>query len=248
MTVADHEKLVQQIGQRVQEVREEIAQAAARSGRDATAVRLVAVTKTHPPELLAAAVEAGAREIGENYLQEAEDKFLALGWPSAGIDHPPVVRHAIGHIQTNKIRLALQWFEVIETIDSLRLAERLDTAAAALGRTVPVLLQVNISNEPTKYGFFSEEIEGVLHRVANLTHIRVDGLMTIGRFEPDPEAARGEFQALRTLRDRLRAVAPSGMCFDELSMGMSHDFPVAIEEGATIVRVGSRLFGSRPDK
>ncbi|MHB9022867.1 MAG: YggS family pyridoxal phosphate-dependent enzyme [Armatimonadota bacterium] len=248
MTAADHEKLVGQIRQRVLEVQEEIALAAARSGRDAGAITLVAVTKTHPPALLAAAVEAGVEHIGENYLQEAEDKFLTLGWPGAGDGQPPAVRHAIGHIQTNKIRLALQWFEIIETVDSLRLAEHLDSAAAALGCVVPVLLQVNISNEPTKFGFFSGEVEGVLPRMANLAHIRVEGLMTIGRFEPDPEAARGEFRALRELRDRLHAAAPPGVQLDELSMGMSHDFPVAIEEGATIVRVGSRLFGPRPEK
>jgi len=245
MVIPYDERLVTDLRCRLDAVREEIAHAAAGAGRSPESVRLVAVTKMHPAEVLAAAVQVGVTEIGENYLQEARDKFAALGWPEAPLGHAPVVRHAIGHLQSNKIRLALTWFDMIQTVDSLRLAERIDAVAGEMGRTVPVLLQINISGEPTKSGIFSDDVEGVLLRLANLANIQVSGLMTIGRFEPDPNAAREEFCAMRALRDRLRPVAPPSIRLDELSMGMSHDFPVAVEEGATIVRVGSRLFGPR---
>jgi len=245
MESSTFDTLVAEIRRRLDAVREEIAQAAERSGRPANAVRLIAVTKTHPAPVLQAAVAAGVTEIGENYLQEAGDKFTALGWPEAVTGGAPVTRHAIGHIQTNKIRLALDWFEMIQTVDSLRLAERIDRIAGEIGRSVPVLLQVNISEESTKSGFFYQEVEGILPRLAKLAHIQVEGLMTIGRLEPDPEAARGEFAAVRALSERLGQVSPPEIRFRELSMGMSHDFAVAVEEGATMVRVGSRLFGPR---
>lgn len=238
--------LISELTQRLANVRGAMADAARRAGRPADAVRLVAVTKTHPASVLQAAVQVGMTEIGENYVQEATQKFQALGWPEAGAGPAPAVRHAIGHLQTNKVRAALRWFDVIQTVDSLKLAERIDHIASELGREpVPVLIQVNTSGEPQKSGIFPDDVEGLLLRLANLTFIRVTGLMTIGRFEPDPEAARQEFIALRELRDRLRRNMPPGIRLDELSMGMSHDFPVAIEEGATIVRVGSRLFGPR---
>jgi len=245
MTNPTLESLVQDISQRLSGIQDEMADAARRSGRSADVVRLVAVTKTHPSLVLQAAVLAGVTEIGENYIQEAEEKFTALGWPEATASSPPVIRHAIGHLQTNKIRKALRWFEMIHTVDSLRLAESINQIAGEMKRTVRILLQVNISEEPTKFGIFPEDIAGVLPGMANLPHIQVDGLMMIGRMEPDPESAREEFRALRNLRDRLQRVAPSGIHLHELSMGMSHDFAIAIEEGATLVRVGSRLFGSR---
>ncbi|MHB0936307.1 MAG: YggS family pyridoxal phosphate-dependent enzyme [Armatimonadota bacterium] len=239
--------LVMELTQRLAEVREAISNAARRSGRPAESVRLVAVTKTHPAPLLQAAVQAGMTEIGENYIQEAAEKFQALGWPEAAAGPAPAIRHAIGHLQANKVRTTLRWFDVIQTVDSFELADRIDRIARELGRDpVPVLIQVNTSGEMQKFGIFSDDVEGLLLRLANLTFIRVTGLMTIGRFEPEPEAARQEFIALRELRDRLRRNMPPGIRLDELSMGMSHDFPVAIEEGATIVRVGSRLFGPRP--
>ena len=244
MTLLPDEQLIAVIERRLASVREEIAVAAQRSGRPASAVRLIAVTKTHPAAVVRAAVQAGVTEIGENYLQEASEKFTELGWPESPHDCPPV-RHAIGHIQTNKVRLAVRWFDIIHTVDSVRLAEHLDRVAAEVDRVVPVLLQINISKEPTKNGFFFDKVEGVFPALANLAHIHVTGLMTIGRLDPDVDAARKEFIAMRTLRERLAQVAPPPMDLRELSMGMSHDFAVAIEEGATIVRVGSRLFGSR---
>lgn len=235
--------LSDRVRERLAIVHAEVAAAAHRAGRDPASVQLIAVTKTHPPDVLTAAVAAGVTAVGENYPQEAAEKFATLGWPEMG--NGPVTRHLIGHLQTNKARLALRWFDVIQTVDSLRLAVRLNEIAAELGRDVTVLLQINSSGEPTKSGFFPQAVEGVLPALANLAHIRVSGLMAIGRFEPDPEAARTEFQALRALRDRLAPHCPLPIRLTELSMGMSHDFPVAIEEGATMVRVGSRLFGPR---
>ncbi len=240
-----NEQLIAALQQRLTSIREEIVAAARRSGRPASAVRLIAVTKTQPAAVVWAAVQAGVTEIGENYLQEASEKFTELGWPESSHGCPPVLRHAIGHIQTNKARLAVRWFDMIHTVDSLRLAEHLERAAAEAGRVVPVLLQINISEESIKSGFFFDKVEGVFPSLAKLAHIHVEGLMTIGRLEPDVEAARQEFIALRTLRERLVQVAPPQMDLRELSMGMSHDFLVAIEEGATMVRVGSRLFGPR---
>ncbi len=245
MSECTSDALITELRQRVADIRGEMAAAAQRSGRAPDAVRLIAVTKTHPAALLSAAIAAGVTEIGENYLQEADEKFTALGWPPADGDAVPV-RHFIGHLQRNKVRLAVHWFDILHTVDSVLLAERIDTLAEQCGRTVPILLQINISNEPTKSGFFSTQVEGELIRLANLSHIQVNGLMAIGRFDPDVEAAREDFIALRMLRDRLRRVQPPGISLDELSMGMSHDFAIAIEEGATMVRVGSRLFGQRP--
>jgi pyridoxal phosphate enzyme (YggS family) len=245
MSMSSQPQEITALSRRLAGVQEEMAAAAARSGRDPRAIRLVAVTKTHPASVLQTAVEAGIREIGENYLQEAAEKFARLGWPEAGAGRAPVTRHAIGHLQSNKVRLALQWFDVIQTVDSLALARRIDRIAGEMGRSVPVLIEINISREPSKFGLFPEDVEGFLAATANLAHIQVTGLMTIGRFEPDVEAARGEFIAMRELRERMRRVAPPTVSLDELSMGMSHDFAVAIEEGATIVRVGSRLFGAR---
>lgn len=237
--------LVADIAQRLHAVQQECVDAARCAGRNADAVRLVAVTKTHSAEVLQAAIAAGVSEIGENYLQEAAEKFHQLGWTSTTHVVAPVIRHAIGHIQTNKARLALQWFDVIETVDSLHLAERLNHLAQSMERKVSVLLQINISKDAGKYGFFAEEVEGVLPKMAKLAHIQVNGLMTIGRYEADPEAARGDFTALRLLQEQLMINCPPSIHLNELSMGMSHDFVVAIEEGATLVRVGSRLFGAR---
>jgi len=234
-------RLIEEFRHRLAEIHADIAAAAAHAGRRAEEIRLVAVSKTQPAEVLAAAVAAGVREIGENYIQEAVDKFRTLGWTTEA----PVVRHAIGHLQANKARKAAMWFDMLETIDSLELAQRLDRVAEELGRTLPVLLEINICGDTTKSGFFSSEVEGVLPSLAKCSSIRVQGLMTIGRLSVDPEGARADFRALRVLRDHLQSVAPPSILLHELSMGMSHDFPVAVEEGATIVRVGSRIFGPR---
>ena len=226
-------------------VRAEIAAAAQRSGRTPEDITLIAVTKMQPAAVLQEAVGAGITDIGENYLQEAADKFAVLGWPAYPATGAPVRRHAIGHIQGNKVRLAMRLFDLIQSVDSLALAERIDRVASEQGRVAPVLLQVNISAEATKSGFFPDLIAGVLPALAKFTNISIQGLMTIGQFSPDLAVARADFVTMRELRDRLRGECPPEISLDELSMGMSHDFAAAIEEGATMVRVGTRLFGAR---
>ncbi len=214
-----------------------MAAAAVRADRDPRAVTLVAVSKTVPAERVGAAVEAGLDTLGENRVQEAAAKIPAVG---AG------TWHLIGPLQANKARRALELFDVIESVHSVELAERLDRIACEMGRSrVPVLLQVNVDGDPAKAGFDPASLDGVAGRVDALRSLDVRGLMTIGRLAPDPEMARPTFRALRELSVRLRARWPG--LGPELSMGMSDDFEVAIEEGATIVRVGRLLFGDRPD-
>jgi hypothetical protein len=213
-----------------------IAGAAARTGRDPALVTLVAVSKTVPAERVRAAVEAGLEVLGENRVQEAAAKIPAVGsgtW------------HLIGPLQANKARRALELFDVIESVDSIELAERLDRIALEMDRPgVPVLLQVNVDRDPAKAGFDPATLDEAMNRLEALRSLDVRGLMTIGRLAPDPEAARPTFRALQELSARLRAGWPR--LGPELSMGMSDDFEAAIEEGATIVRVGRLLFGERP--
>ncbi len=214
-----------------------IAGACARSGRHASAVGLVAVTKTVAPERIRAGLAAGLTVFGENRVQDASTKIPAV----AG-----ATWHLIGPLQTNKTRRAAELFDVIETVDSVELARRLDRLAGELrpGRPLPVLVQVNVDEDPAKAGIDPDALERALPELLALDGIRVDGLMTIGRLVEDPEAARPTFRRLRLLAERLRAAQPR--LGPELSMGMSDDFPVAVEEGATIVRIGRAIFGERP--
>ena len=218
-------------------VLERIADAAARSGRDPAAVRLVAVSKTVDAERVRAAVSAGLTELGENRVQELAAKAPLV---------PGARWHLIGPLQSNKVRRAVEVADVIQSVDSLELGRRLDRIAAELrpGAPLPVLLQVNVDDDPAKAGFRPADLAAALDELLGLAGLRVDGLMTIGRLVDDPEAARPTFAALRTLAERLRRGHPG--LGPELSMGMSDDYPVAVEEGATIVRVGRALFGERP--
>ena len=213
-----------------------IAEAAARSGREPADVTLVAVSKTVPAERLVAAVEAGLTTLGENRVQEALEKQLLV---------PGARWHLIGPLQSNKARRALETFEVIESVDSLDLAERLARVAADArpGRVAPILLQVNVDADPAKAGFGTADLERDLPAILALPGLRIDGLMTIGRQVSEPDAARPTFAALRELSARLRAANPA--LGPELSMGMTDDFEIAVEEGATIVRVGRAIFGAR---
>ncbi len=225
---------------------EQMAAACARAGRDPAAVRLVAVSKTVPAGRLRAAVAAGLTLLGENRVQEASAKVpLVAGarW------------HLVGPLQSNKARRAVELFDVLEAVDSVELAVRLDRLAREVrglppegavpeARRLPILLQVNVDDDPSKAGFRPVELAGALGPLGALEAVRVDGLMTIGRLVDDPEAARPTFARLRELAERLRAAQPG--LGPELSMGMSDDYPVAVEEGATIVRVGRALFGERP--
>lgn len=226
------------IHERINAVRARIAAAAHACGRDPAAVRLVAVSKTWPAGALAAAHEAGLADFGENYVQEAKDKIAALG-------HLPLTWHFIGHLQTNKARFAVRLFHLIHTLDSVRLARELDRHAGRVPKVQEVLIQVRLSAEETKSGALPEEVPALLREAAALPHLRVRGLMTLPPFFDDPERARPYFARLRELRDRLQEEAPSGVSLGELSMGMTGDFEAAIAEGATIVRIGTAIFGKR---
>ena len=227
MTTTD--TLEHMVSANVAEVRARIEAAAARAGRDPASVMLIAVSKTFPPAAIAAAVAAGARDIGENRVQEAEGKRAALD--TTGV-RP--VWHLIGHLQTNKVKTALQVFDILHSVDSLRLAEALSRHATA---PIDVLLEVNVGGEASKFGFAPEETLRAVEQVVRLPNLRPRGLMTVAPAVDNPEDVRPVFRRLRELRDAAGLV--------ELSMGMTHDFEVAIEEGATMVRVGRAIFGKR---
>jgi PLP dependent protein len=217
-------------------VLDRIEEACARAGREPGGVTLVAVSKTVPAERVRAAVEAGITLFGENRVQEALAKVAEV---------PGARWHLVGPLQSNKARRALEAFELIETVDSAALARRLDRIAGELGReNVPVLLQVNVDLDPAKAGFRPDQLSATLDELTGLDRLDLRGLMTIGREVADPEDARATFAGLRDLRDRLRETWPR--LGRELSMGMTDDYPVAVEQGATIVRVGRALFGERP--
>ncbi len=215
-------------------IRERIATAAARSGRTAGAVTLVAVTKYVDAPIAAALCDAGCPDLGEARPQQLWAKAEALA-------DRPVRWHLVGHLQRNKIERTLPLVSLIHSADSLRLIVGLDAAAAATGRTAAILLEVNISGDQAKHGFRPDQIENQLGAIPDLPHIQVRGLMTMAGLEGDAHPRR-DFARLRELRDRLQTLAPPAIVLNELSMGMSGDFEAAIEEGATIVRVGSALF------
>ncbi len=235
------------IAERLTALQERIAAAARRSGRSPDAVRLVGVSKRVDPERIAAAVEAGLRDLGENYVQELRDKRPAVeaqlearGGRTAGA----LRWHLIGPLQRNKVRPALELVDRIASVDRLSLAEEIEKRAAAAGRRIEVLLQVNVSEEPQKAGVLPDALPELLSACRPLEHLTVCGLMAIPAASDDPERSRPAFARLRHLRDSLRN-GPGGDELVELSMGMSGDFEVAIEEGATEVRVGTALFGPR---
>ncbi|HEX5726056.1 MAG TPA: YggS family pyridoxal phosphate-dependent enzyme [Longimicrobiaceae bacterium] len=221
---------------RLADVRERIERARVRAGR-AEAVTLVAVTKTHPAEVVRAAIAAGIADLGENRVQELEEKVAEVG-------RAAVRWHLIGHLQRNKAARALPLFHLLHSLDSLRLARALSAAAAAAGRTVPVLAQVNVSGEETKGGFGGGEALGALAEVAALPGVSLEGLMTMAPFTDDEAVLRRTFRAARALFDRA-AAGVEGFRPLHLSMGMSNDYEIAVEEGSTMVRLGSVLFGER---
>ena len=220
----------------VARTRERIARAAERAGRRAEEICLVAAAKQVTAERVQAAVAAGVTDIGENYVQEAAAKRAQVGEAARW--------HLIGHLQTNKAKQAAQIFDIIETVDSRRIAEAIGKRGREAGREVEVLLQVNTSGEASKFGVAPEEAERLLEQVAAVPGIRMCGLMTIGRWSADREEARPEFRLLARLAEQLRGRV--GVELKWLSMGMSHDFEVAIEEGANLVRIGTGIFGPRP--
>jgi PLP dependent protein len=200
-------------------------------------VELVAAAKSQPPERVLEAVEAGIRTIGENYVQEAAVHAAALGRRAAW--------HFIGHLQTNKAGKAVGLFDMIETVDTAGLASAIASRAAAAGRTMDMLIEVNSGREPQKFGVLPEDVEALARAVASMPGARLKGLMTMGPFEGNPEAARPYFRETRSVFDRLRRLALPGIEMTVLSMGMTNSFRIAIEEGATMVRVGTGIFGPR---
>lgn len=218
--------------ERLEKVERRIAAACENAGRERESVTLLAVSKTKPPEAVREAAACGLRLFGENRIQEAQSKVSMC---PAGLEW-----HLIGHLQTNKAKVAANLFQMVHSVDSLKLLQALESHARM---TLPVLLQVNVSGEAAKFGMHPDEVAGVIDAANQMSKCEVHGLMTIPPFSPDPEKTRVHFQALRTLRDRLQE--ETGTPLPELSMGMSHDLEVAIEEGSTWVRIGTDLFGGR---
>lgn len=233
-----------ELAERIGRVRENIGAAARRAGRAVDGVTLVAVSKTVDPERVAAAARLGLRHFGENRVQEADAKRTALEALLRPDELEPLRWHLIGHLQTNKARLATTRFAMIESVDSSRLARTLGRLGTERGEPIDVLLEVNVGREASKFGIFPEDVLGVFSEIVALPGLRVRGLMTVAPMVARPEDARPYFRALRELRDDLTAGHP-GAGLTELSMGMTGDYPVAIEEGATIVRVGRAIFGER---
>ena len=226
------------IAARLAGVRARIAAAAARSGRPAGAVRLVAVSKTYPAACVTAALAAGQVDFGENKVQEGLQKI-------GEVTDNRIRWHVIGHLQSNKARKAAEAFHWIHAVDSAALLRKIDDGAAAAGRRPNVLVQVDLAGEATKFGASPDELPGIFAAAAECASVEVVGLMLLPPAADDPEAARPWFRKLVAVRDGLVAAGIPAARLSELSMGMSHDFEVAIEEGATIVRIGSAIFGER---
>jgi pyridoxal phosphate enzyme (YggS family) len=225
------------IAERVAAVRERIARAAERASRPPADVTLVAVSKTHPTEAVRAAFAAGVRDFGENRVQEAEPKIAGTS------DLAGARWHLVGHLQSNKVRRAAALFGLVQSIDSVELAERLARAGEESGREVRGLVEVDLAGEATKYGLPEAELLPALQALRGRAGLRLEGLMLLPPLLEDPEALRPFFRRLRALRDR--ALGEGFIAAGELSMGMSHDFEAAVEEGATLVRVGTAIFGER---
>jgi pyridoxal phosphate enzyme (YggS family) len=224
---------------RFADVKTRIETAAKGCGRSPEEVTLIAISKTHPASLISSLIELGATDLGENRVQEAEGKIPEVGRTRARW-------HLVGHLQANKARRALHLFDVIHSLDSIDLARRLDRLCGEAGRqSVPVLIQVDLGQEETKSGIDERELPQLAETVQRLERLKLIGLMTLPPFFEDPKQARPYFRRLRQLRDELASSGSFGQERGELSMGMTHDFEVAIEEGATMVRVGTAIFGER---
>ncbi|HSB30332.1 MAG TPA: YggS family pyridoxal phosphate-dependent enzyme [Candidatus Sulfobium mesophilum] len=228
----------QRLSENIKGVYRRMAHAAMRAGREPDEVTLIAVSKNVSAPVVRGAIEAGLRDFGENRIQEFSAKLLQLFLP-AGYS---LRWHLIGHLQKNKAKSAVELFDVIHSVDSLELAERINKLAENMGKIQKILIQVKLSDEESKYGILQEEVLNILSATADMKNLHIDGLMTIPPFFDDPEKVRPFFRELREIRDR---AGQMGFDLTELSMGMSHDLEVAIEEGATMVRVGTAIFGER---
>jgi pyridoxal phosphate enzyme (YggS family) len=229
------------VADNIAQVRERISRAARRAGRNPDSIVLMAVSKTVEPERVHRAYEAGIRNFGENRVQEFAEKVSDLK------KLPGAAWHLIGHLQTNKAKKAIELFTGIDSLDSLRLAQKLDEAAKEAEKITPVLIEINVGGEKNKSGITTDspELDDLLLRARQLEHLRVCGLMTIPPYSEDPQGARPYFRVLRNLRDSIASRRLPGIRMDVLSMGMSHDFEVAVEEGSTCIRVGTAIFGER---
>jgi pyridoxal phosphate enzyme (YggS family) len=223
---------------RLADVRDRIARAAGRAGRDPSSVRLVAISKTFTADHIRAVADCGQVDFGENKVQEALLKMERTG-------DLPLRWHLVGHLQSNKARKAASVFDVVHSVDSARLAAHLDDAAASSTRVLDWLIQVDLAGEATKHGAPPADVAAICEHAANLANARLAGLMLLPPAVDNPAQARPYFRALRKLRDDLAGRGVDGRMLGQLSMGMSHDFEVAVEEGATMVRVGTAIFGSR---
>lgn len=227
------------LGQRLAGIRAQIEAAAERCGRSAHDITLIAISKTHPASIVSAVINLGATDIGENRVQEAEQKIVEVGRDRARW-------HLVGHLQANKARRALNLFDVIHSLDSIDLARRLDRLCTEEGREkLAVLIQVDLGREETKSGIEETELEQLVEELHSLDRLQLVGLMTLPPFFDNAGESRPFFRQLRELRDQLASRGAFGDRKGELSMGMTHDFEVAIEEGATMVRIGTAIFGER---
>ncbi len=228
----------------IERVRSRIAAAAERAGRHPADVTLVAVTKTVPAYRVRVAWELGLTNFGENRVQEAVVKIPQVLSEEvlAASGRPAPIWHMIGHLQRNKVRQVIPLFDLVHSVDSVRLAREIDKRAGQAGKVMPVLIEVNVAGEASKYGFAPAIVAEAVRHIAELSHVKIQGLMTVAPIVTDPEAARPHFRRLRKLRDRLAEEFPS-IEWRHLSMGMTDDFEVAVEEGATLVRVGRAIFG-----
>ncbi|MDH3252250.1 MAG: YggS family pyridoxal phosphate-dependent enzyme [Ignavibacteria bacterium] len=226
------------IAENIQKIRERVVLACRKAGRDPADVRIVAVSKTFPPHRIEEAVRGGIVDIGENYIQELLEKRKAVG-------SLPVHWHFVGHLQTNKVKYIAEWIHLIHSVERVGLAREIDKRAAQSGRVIEVLVEVNTTGEDTKFGVRPVDTVAFVRQLEEFRHVRVAGLMTLGPFLPDPEGSRPMFKTLRKLKDELVGLRQENTVPQHLSMGMSGDFEVAIEEGATIIRIGTAFFGRR---
>ncbi len=223
---------------RLERVQKRIRQTARACNRPETDIRLVAVSKTMPVEIVKEAIESGMADFGENYIQEAREKITTLSTY-------PVTWHYIGHLQSNKAKYAVRMFDLIHSVDSLKLAKELDKCAQKIDKVQDILIQVNVAKEDSKSGVYVEDTSRLLKDISQLANIAVKGLMTMPPYFNAPEKVRPFFAALQQLRDQIKNENIPNISMKELSMGMTGDFEAAIEEGATMVRVGTAIFGER---
>lgn len=226
------------IGDNIKQIRDRITRRCQSSGRDPSDITLLAVSKTFPAQKVAEAVHQGVRDIGENYVQELLHKRSSLNDDS-------IRWHFIGHLQSNKVRQIIDWIHLIHAVDTEGLAVEIDRRAKRANRTADILLEVNTTGEDSKFGLQPDGTVAFVKQLTSLQNIRVSGLMTIGPFLPDPEGSRPMFRQLRELRDEISRLHQPNVAMKHLSMGMTGDFEVAIDEGATILRIGTAIFGSR---